>query len=108
MKIHIKLIDEKGNEYEGDLIKTAGKNRTTFKSQTKKISKPTPTILIKKSYIEKFFQKEQKLGDVIKKLKSEGYNFNSDSIYRALQRSKFLKRQGSVGTYKFVQKYPPS
>jgi len=38
----------------------------------------------------------------------DGYNFSAPSILMALKFKEFLQRRGSKGSYRFVQKYPPT
>ncbi|NIP62104.1 MAG: hypothetical protein GWN01_11985 [Nitrosopumilaceae archaeon] len=108
MKVQINVTDEKGNLYEGTVNLTKvmkGKRKPTSVKSTSK--KPKPSLTIRNLYEEKYFSSSKSLGEVSKKLSSKGYNFNPDSVYRALQRSGFLKRKGTTGKFKFVQKYPP-
>lgn len=111
MRGHIIIIDEKGRHYEGD-IELRIKQRHTRLSETPKTTlkkkKPSPSSAITQLYSENFFRNEKKLREVMTKLNSKGFNFNTDSVYRALERSNFLKRQGRKGNYGFIQKFPPS
>lgn len=103
------MIDDEGNEYEGDLhqIKAAKKGKRSPQIPVSDTTKPKPMSVVQKLYHDKFFEQKRQLLDVTNKLDSIGYHFNKDSVYRALERSRFLKRDGNLGRYKFIQKYPP-
>jgi hypothetical protein len=108
MKIHITITDEKGNSYSGssDLAKSSGKTKRVIpisKSKTKR-----PSDVIKDLHQEGFFKEEKKLDETAKKLKSKGFNFGRSSVFMALESAEYLKKNGTKGKYKFIQKYPPS
>ncbi|MHA7646652.1 hypothetical protein [Nitrosopumilus sp. S4] len=110
MKIHVKITDDKNQIYEGTMeLQKAKFSKTT---KTPKViqtsSKPsTPTAFVNGLYLEKFFENKKTLHDVESKIKSKKYNFDLPLIAMALNRSKFLKREGKRGSYSYIQKIPP-
>ena len=105
LKINITIADEKGNLFEGNAtlhkIK-AEKRKRTFQISNKKRS---PSNAVLELHQEDFFSEEQTLSNVIKKLKQTGYNFGNSSIAMALKVD-YLKRKGTPGKFRFIQKYP--
>lgn len=110
MKVYLRITDDKDQTYEGIAVLTKSKKNTKQKQpmlQTK--TKPKgATSLINLLYLEKYFEKSRTLNDVEIKIKSMKYNFAITSIASSLQRSKYLKKQGQIGKYSFIQKAPPS
>jgi len=106
LKIQIRIIDEKGNFYEGttDLKKTNKKNLDT-KLEIKK-QKKIPSNVVTELYKQNFFSEERQLNDVVNEMKKLGYNFGRSSIYMAVSGADFLKQKGTKGKFKFIQKYP--
>lgn len=97
MKVHITITDENGNNYSGstDLVKSSGKAKQlppTTKSKTKR-----PSDVIKELHREEFFKEEKKFDEVVKKLKSKGFNFAGSSIFTALESAEYLKKNGTKG-----------
>lgn len=108
MRIHITITDEKGNQYEGNAILEKAIKQKGKTVVSKQHSKPKPSGAVHTLYIDNFFKEEKKLSDVTKALSKQGYNFNKDSVYRALQNADFLNVKGAKGSYRFLQKFPPS
>ena len=60
---------------------------------------------------EGFFVSEKALGDVNTEIKQNGFNLDLSAISHALRnavRSRILKRVGTHGNYRYIQKEPPS
>lgn len=108
MRIHITVLDNKGNNYEGtvDLVKVKSK-RKMKNPQTKSQIIKAPRQAIYKIYLKNFFKTEKGFDAIIARLKSDGFNFKKDSVLKALKRTKYLITSGKKGNPKFVQKYPP-
>lgn len=108
MKIHITLTDEKGNSYSGfaNLEKSTTKHIPNI--QTNKPIKKRPTDIVREAHRENFFKDEKNLDETTKYLKSKGFNFGKSSVFMALQGAEYLKKIGTKGKFKFIQKYPPS
>lgn len=108
MKIHIKIIDEKGNQYEGDANLTKAKLQ---KSSTRKIEPKEgnmPSSAVRQLYESGFFKDEKKLAEIVNNLKLKGFNFKKGSVVMALKGAEYLIRNGETGRFRFVQKYPPN
>jgi hypothetical protein len=107
MRVHITVTDDNGNTYEGiaDLSKTKGKVTSVRKpAQTRKGAKSAPQV-INDLYQNEYFRQGQHIDEVEKKLGEMRYNFNKETIKKALQRAEYLTNRGNQ-TY--IEKYPPS
>ncbi|HJW20479.1 MAG TPA: hypothetical protein VJ571_07990 [Candidatus Nitrosotalea sp.] len=105
MRIHITITDDKGNQFDGDTVLHKSEKKASAKpSLRKKNMKPGDAIVL--LYENEFFKEERKLLDVTTTLSKQGYNFNRNSVYMALEGADFLNKKGTRGSYKFVQKYP--
>ena len=68
--------------------------------------KPSEAVAL--VYGKGFFKGSRSLSDVLDELRQGGYSFSRQSILMALQAARFLARTGTLGSYRFTQKFPPS
>ena len=106
MKIYVQVTDDKNQTYEGIVELTKSKKQVGHKQIKIIISGPTDAF--KKLYLQKYFENSRNLNNVEEKIKSMKYNFDVRTIEMALNRSKFLKRNGKRGSYSYIQKTPPN
>jgi hypothetical protein len=107
MRVHITLTDNIGNTYEGiaELTKVTAKAGAAKKpAQTQKGAKKAPQV-IHELYQKEYFREEKHLDVVVRKLGQMRYNFDKDTVRKALDRAEYLTNKGSR-TY--IEKYPPS
>lgn len=107
MNVFIQIKDDNGNIYEGTAILTKQKQASS-KPKSISTTKKTPSNVLQQIYQDNFFIDNKTLNDVYKKFKELGFNFGRSSVYMALESSNYLKRSGSKGKYRFIQKYPMS
>ncbi|MEX0594861.1 MAG: hypothetical protein WD512_00040 [Candidatus Paceibacterota bacterium] len=108
MRIHIRIMDENGNIYEGTTdLEKSNNGKREIPVEIDLINKKKPLYNIKQLFLKNFFKGEKKLGEVTKKLKEDGFNFKPGSIQYALDIAEFLERRGEKGNYRWIQKYPP-
>lgn len=111
MKIHIRITDDRGNNYEGnvELVKVEKINaKLQSKPHQAKIRKQKAAKKIHQLYVDNFFKTEKSTQDVLKKLESTGFNFEESAIRMALNRSDYLKKKEVNKVNKYIQKYPSS
>ena len=106
MKVHVKVIDDKNQSYDGIIELTKSKKSKNTKQI--EINAKGPTDVIKELYFQNYFENSRTLNDVEQKIKSKKYNFDLPAITLALQRAKHLKQNGKRGRYSYIQKTPPS
>jgi len=111
MKIQIRVSDS-GRTFEGEAVLAevrphAGPPAKRAQSVEKSPS-TKPSGAVDGLYHKEFFASERTLGDVLGELGRDGYNFSPPSILMALKSREYLQRRGSKGSYRFVQKFPPS
>jgi len=66
--------------------------------------KSAPEI-IKLFWEEGFFKTEKTFAEIQSTMNNQGYNLNYATLYSAIGRADFLKQKGSVGHYRYIQKY---
>ncbi len=113
MRVHITVTGDDGEDYDGtiELTRVSSKPASKVKQKQKGKSKTAvkgPAGAIKKLYNEHFFNTGKSLAEIMKRLSDNGINFSVQLISMALFRAKYLTKIGSRGSYKFVQKRPPS
>jgi hypothetical protein len=114
MKIQFRIWQD-GKVFEGEAVLTEGQSSKTPKSSPGK-SKGSlssgdankPSGALDRLYRKRFFASERTLGTVLDQLQEDGYNFSAPSILMALKSRGYLQRRGSKGSYRFVQKFPPT
>jgi len=57
-------------------------------------------------YEEQYFDGKRKISEVIDKLQSKRFNFAEGHVSQDLDRAKYLKKEGKIHSYVFIQKYP--
>lgn len=112
MKIEVRLTTQNGETFAGEVtLKQVSPNAAQSVRSEQKPAKPrpeSPSAAINALYEKGFFSEERSLGDSVRELRGNGYNFGAPSIVMALKTKEFLQRRGTKGKYRFVQKYPPS
>ena len=106
MKVHVKVTDDKNQTYEGTLELTKSRKQKDEKQIEIKIRGPADVV--KELYFQNYFEQERKLNEVEKKFKSKKYNFDLAVIAKALDRAKYLTREGKRTKYTYIQKIPPT
>jgi len=106
MKVYVRVTDDKNQAYEGTVVLTKAKKQKIHKQIKIKIRGPTD--IIKQLYYQNYFENKRTLNDVEKNLKLKKYNFSKTGIDSALNRTKFLRRSGKMGSYSYIQKIPPN
>ncbi|MCH8915777.1 MAG: hypothetical protein IIA82_08060 [Thaumarchaeota archaeon] len=109
MKIFISIIDDKKNQYEGEIELIKVKSRKKLQNvKRSKISKPpTATTAVRQLYNDNFFKNKKTLSEAGSRMSSKGLNFRESHIFNALKRATYLQRKGKRGSYTFIHKYPP-
>jgi hypothetical protein len=111
MKIQIRVSDS-GRTFEGEAMLTEVRpNGGPPVKRAQSVGRPLstkPSGAVDALYHKEFFASEHSLGDVLGQLGRDGYNFSAPSILMALKSREYLQRRGSKGSYRFVQKFPPS
>jgi hypothetical protein len=67
-----------------------------------------PSGAVDLAYRKGFFKERRALSEVVDELQQVGYFFSRQSILAALKAARFLAQTGARGSYRFVQKFPPS
>jgi len=112
MKVTLKIEDDSGRTYEGNLVLTphAAANRIEKKKSNRSpvANAPrTPTAALKHLHAQGVFRLERTLAAVEADLSKIDCNFPKASLAKALERAGFLTRRGKRGNYRWVQKYKP-
>lgn len=109
MKVQI-ILSDNGKTYEGEAILAPTTSRKKSdgvpKSRAEGARARKPSEAVEHMYRTRFFTDERTLGEAMKQLGKDGYNFSRQSVHMALMSRAFLQRRGSKGSYRFVQKYP--
>lgn len=66
----------------------------------------TATEALKILWEEKFLLGRKKYAQIEERLGKKGYHFLSAELCTALNRAKYLIRNGQKGNYEYIQKYP--
>lgn len=106
MKIFVRVTDDKNENYEGMVELTKSTKQKEHKKIQIKINGPADVI--KEIYFKNYFENSRTLHDVEQQIKSKKFNFNVATISKALDRAKYLKREGKRGSYSYIQKTPPN
>lgn len=111
MKIDLR-VTENGKTFAGEVVLTElrshnGPRRRRDEAKGK-LRPDKPSAAIDGLYTKGYFAVERTLGDSIAQLGRDGYNFSAPSILMALKSREFLQRRGNKGSYRFIQKYPPT
>jgi hypothetical protein len=111
--MHVQIrITQDGKIFEGEATLAevqayGGSSRK--KAESVKNERPTkPAGAVDSLYSEGYFAAERALVDVRGQLQQGGYNFGAPSVLMALRSKNYLQRRGNKGSYRFVQKYPPT
>jgi hypothetical protein len=113
MHMHIQIrISHDGKIFEGEaaLTEVVHRGGTAKKSAqpVKHARPPKPAGAVDGLYGKGYFAGERTLADVRGQLQQDGYNFGAPSVLMALRSKGYLQRRGNRGSYRFVQKYPPT
>jgi len=111
--MHIQIrISQDGKTFEGEAVlaevRPEGKAAGRMVQSPKQTHQRKPSGAIDDLYRRGHFATERTLKDVRGQLQKDGYNFGAPSVLMALRSKDYLQRRGSKGSYRFVQKYPPS
>jgi hypothetical protein len=110
MKIQFRVLHD-GKTFEGEAVlaepgsSVVSRRSATTAAISSGSSKPSGAI--DGLYEKRFFGTERTLGTVMEQLRADGYNFGGPSVLMALKSRGYLRRGGSKGSYRFVQKFPP-
>jgi hypothetical protein len=108
MKVQVR-VSENGKTYEGEVVLAEVRSRSGKREAPAAKPRPSrPSEALDSLYKKGFFRTERTLGSAVEQLGKDGYNFSRPSVLMALQSRVFLQRRGAKGSYRFVQKYPPS
>lgn len=118
MKVEIKLADERGNFFGGEVTlvpiaskaghKRASAERPTHQGVSAKGEHPRmPMDGLRRLHQEGVFKAERDFKSVEGELSGIHCNFPKASLAKALARADFLTRHGARGSYRWIQRYPP-
>jgi hypothetical protein len=108
--MHIQIrITQAGKIFEGEATLAEAQSSDGKKAESVKNERPTkPAGALDSLYREGYFAAERALVDVRSQLQQGGFNFGAPSVLMALRSKNYLQRRGNKGSYRFVQKYPPT
>jgi hypothetical protein len=113
MNVRIEITHE-GQTFAGEVELVASASGEK-KGSYGKSNKPTKAEPIKKPstaveflYRKDFFRDPQTLRETWDRLGNEGFNFSRPAVLMALQAAEYLTMTGKRGSYRFVQKFPPT
>lgn len=113
MKVLIR-VTERDRLFEGEVVlkqvnpADAGMDRGKDDTHAETTRPTKPSEAVQALYERGFFDSKRTLAEVLNELSKDGYNDNAPSVSMALGSKQFLQRSGVKGSYRFVQKYPPS
>ncbi len=113
MRVQVRVLHE-GRTYYGEVqLNPTGPEKAVsrpLKIETSIVNNiaTRPSAAVELLYRKGFFKESRKFPDVSNELRKEGYNFSRQSIFMALKAAGFLALTGTRGSYRFVQKFPPS
>jgi hypothetical protein len=117
MKVEIKLTDESGNLFGGEVTlvplasKAAQKGASTERRADHGVSAKgehprMPMDGLRRLHQQGAFKAERDFQSVEGELSGIHCNFPKASLAKALARADFLTRHGSRGSYRWIQRYP--
>jgi hypothetical protein len=89
-------------------VRPKAAQRSMAGKRSDKAAATKPSEALERLYRRMFFASPRTLGETMSELSKGGYNFNPPSVLMALKGKECLQRRGSKGSYRFVQRYPPS
>jgi hypothetical protein len=113
MNVKIEIIHE-GQTFSGEielLPLLAGEARHLKVESSGRVipqSIKKPSAALQFLYRKNFFRDPQTLPEVWNELRKEGFNFGRPAVLMALQAADYLTMNGKRGSYRFVQKFPPT
>lgn len=113
MKVKIEITHE-GQTFMGEveLVLSASSDESRSNAESDKPAKPEPirkpSPAVEFLYRKDFFKESQTLRETWEELRNEGFNFSRPAVLMALQAADYLTMSGKRGSYRFVQKFPPT
>jgi len=113
MNVRIEITHE-GETFFGEveLVGRKGAQKRFADAPTKGTTKPAlvkkPSTAVEFLYRKAFFFDPHTLAETWAELQKQGFNFSRPAILMALQAADYLTMTGKRGSYRFVQKFPPT
>ena len=113
MNVKIEITHE-GQTFAGEveLTVSASEEKKHSQAESNRTAKNEPirkpSAAVEFLYRKNFFRDPQTLRETWDKLGKEGFNFSRPAVLMALQAAEYLTMTGKRGSYRFVQKFPPT